>query len=63
MMFGVILVSIIAVLAIRVYLQPPRQLIPVDNRRLEEQMLDEMYVRGEISVDEYEFKKAILNRH
>lgn len=63
MMFVLLLIVIIATIAIKGYMQPPRQLVPVDNRNLEEQMLDEMYRRGEISNEEYEFKKVILNRH
>lgn len=63
MMFGVFIMIIVATVAIKLYLQPPRQLIPVENRSLEEQMLDEMYARGEISNEEYEFKKAVLSRY
>lgn len=55
------LVSIIIV-AIKINLQPPKQPIPVDNRSLEEQMLEQEYARGEISAEEYEYNRALLRR-
>jgi len=60
----IMLLSIVSliIVAIKINLQPPRQSIPVDNRSLEEQILEQEYARGKISIEEYEYNKALLRR-
>lgn len=60
----ILLIGIVLIIFsdVKTYLQPPRQFIPVDNRSLTEKILDQRYTRGEISIEEYEYKRALLKR-